>query len=221
MNWIQKHALSVLMRNESSTLKQMKPDGVDANLFSYHIHYLKTNKIIESISRGKYRLTPNGMHVAGKFNSATGSEARDVKSVIVLYARRNDGVLLFQWSRHPYFGFMTLPHDRYNFGKSLDEAIEEAVSDKLHLSVKDAQPKYFKSGMININHAGEQISCMSAHVYTVSADAITSQSTRNGTLHWVSTNELSDNTEVMRGMRDLVTQLDDSSVPIFEATLSY
>lgn len=221
MNWIQKHALTILLRSPEASLKQMRPEGVDSNLFSYHIHYLKTNGIIESVTRGQYHLTTKGMHVAGTFNASTGSEAQDVKSVIVLYARRGDDVLLFKWSRHPYFGYYTLPHDRYNYGISLDDALAEAVQDKLQLTVEQAAPTYQKSGMIHIFHDGQQISCMSAHVYKVSPDAITERQTRNGDIHWIPVASVESTDTVMRGVSALIEQLETKEVSIFEATLTY
>lgn len=221
MNWIQKHALGVLMRAEAASLKQMRPEGVDSNLFSYHIHYLKTNQIIELVTRGQYRLTTKGMHVAGKFNAATSSEAHDVKSVIVLYARRGDDVLLFKWSRHPYFGYYTLPHDRYNYGESLGGALAEAIQDKLHVSVAEADPAYRKSGIIHITHGGEEISCMSAHVYEVSPDHISDRMLRNGSLVWVSPSQLRQAGDVMGGLGELLDKIDDRHEGMFEATLTY
>ncbi len=221
MNWIQKHALSVLLRTDTASLKQMRPEGVDSNLFSYHIYYLKSNNIIESIARGHYRLTTKGMHVAGTFNATTGSEAQDVKSVIVLYAKRGGEVLLFKWSRHPYFGYYTLPHDRYNYGESLDAALAEAVTDKLQLNVAEAEPVYRKSGMIHIMHGGQQISCMSAHVYEVNPGRVTERTVRNGTLKWRRIDRLLDSEDVMSGVQALLEAIDDSSVAIFDATLTY
>lgn len=221
MNWIQKHALSMLLRSAEASLKQMRPEGVDSNLFSYHIHYLKTSQIIESVSRGQYRLTPKGMRVVGKFSSQTGTEANDVKSVIVFCASSGSKVLVFKWSRHPYFGCYTLPHDRYNFGSTLQEALVEATQDKLGLTLEQAQPTYCKSGMITISHRGEQISCMSAHVYKVSPDVIVPQITRNGSLEWMTLAELANSTEVAQGLSGLVTQINDDDVPIFDVVLSY
>ena len=221
MNWIQKHALGVLMRADTVSLKQMKPDGVDSNLFSYHIHYLKSNDIIESIARGRYRLTTKGMYVVGKFNVSTGKEAKDAKTVIVLYARRDNEILLFKWSRHPYFGVMTLPHDRYNFGKSLQEALAEAVNDKLGLTIEQATPVYRKSGMIHIYHDSQQISCMSAHVYEVSPQHIKARPLRNGALLWVAGGELAALTDAAMGLPGLIAQIADTDTHVFEATLSY
>lgn len=221
MNWIQKYALSVLMRSPEASLKQMRPKSVDSNLFSYHIHYLKVNHIIESVSRGTYRLTPKGMRVVGKFSSQTGIEANDVKSVIMLYAKHESQVLVFKWSRHPYFGSYTLPHDRYDFGRTISEALEEAMRDKLNLTVEQAHPVYHKSGIVTIFHGDEQISCMSAHVYDVSSDVVVPQMTRNGSLEWMERDEMAQDSHVARGLTDLVKQLDDENIAIFEATLRY
>lgn len=208
------------MRTKTATLRQMRPDGIDSNLFSYHIHYLKTNGIIESVTRGEYQLTANGMYVVGKFNSATGNEAQDVKSVIVLLARRGSDVLLFRWSRHPYFGQLTLPHDRYNFGMTVQQAVTEAVQDKLHLSYEQAQARYLKSGMIHILHDEQQISCMSAHVYEVNYDG-GPLTTRNGELEWVPVDSVGTQSNAMKGLSELIHQLTSVDIRLFEATLTY
>lgn len=221
MNWIQKHALSVLMRSAVASLKEMRPEGVDSNLFSYHIHYLKSNNIIEIVSRGQYQLTAKGMRVVGKFGSQTGTEANDVKAVIVLYSTRAKEVLLFKWSRHPYFGVYTLPHDRYDFGSSLQDALTEAVHDKLGITLEQAKLTYCKSGIISIFHDEEQISCMSAHVYTVDSDLITPKETRNGTLEWIERDTIAENIEVAQGLPQLIAQIEDDTVAMFESNLRY
>jgi len=222
MNWIQKHALRVLIRHAEASLKEMRPDGVEANLFSYHIHYLKSHQIIESVRRGQYRLTTKGMRIAGKLSSDTGSEAEDVKTVVVLYATRGDEVLLFQWTRHPYLGYHSLPHDRYNYGTSLHATIEEALKDKLHISGEHAHSEYLKSGMIHVIHEGEQVSCMSAHVYRIAPEAIVAPlETRNGLITWVHRNELDARDDVMSHVFELVREIEDPSVHIFDVTLTY
>lgn len=134
-------------------------------------------------------------------------------------ARRR--VLLFKWSRHPYFGYYTLPHDRYNYGESLDAALAEAVTDKLQLNVAEAEPVYRKSGMIHIMHGGQQISCMSAHVYEVNPGRVTERTVRNGTLKWRRIDRLLGSEDVMSGVQALLEAIDDSSVAIFDATLTY
>jgi ADP-ribose pyrophosphatase YjhB (NUDIX family) len=222
MNWIQKHALRVLMRHAQASLKEMKPQGVDANLFSYHIHYLKTLHIIESVARGHYQLTTKGMRTAGKLSSDTGGEADDVKTIIVLYASRGDEVLLFKWSRHPYLGYFSLPHDRYNYGESLSSALNEALNDKLKLTFVQAEPTYMKSGMIHILHNGEQVSCMSAHVYRISADSVSlPMDTRNGTPAWMKLDDIFARDDVMTSLPELIAQIRDESIRIFDIALTY
>jgi len=210
------------MRHAQASLKEMRPEGVESNLFSYHIHYLKSHQIIESVTRGQYRLTSKGMRAAGKLSSDTGGEADDVKTVVVLYATRGKEILLFKWSRHPYLGYLSLPHDRYNYGKSLLETLDEALRDKLHVSIEQADPVYMKSGMIHVMHEGEQVSCMSAHVYRVVSDAIIAPlETRNGYLSWVRRNELDSRDDVMSHLSELVRGIEDPSVDIFDVTLAY
>lgn len=220
MNWMQKHALMKLIRHDSATLKDLRPSQVESNLFSYHLYDMKRRGLIESPTRGRYRLTAKGMHTAGMYNTATENEATNIKGVIVLYARRGDEVLLYTWSRQPYFAHDTLPHDRWNFGDSLETALETALQDKLHLTISAAKPVYRKTGMIKVLYRRELLSHMMAVVYEVNADMTdTASPTRNGQSHWASIVSLGDNT--MSGLGTLVNAIEDTTTPLFDCTLAY
>ena len=163
-SWIQKYALSVLLRQEHARLVELCPSDVAANLFSYHLERLVASGYVEKMSRGSYTLTIKGQKLAGTFSTDTGHQTENIKTVIMFYAKSENGYLLFRWSRQPYLGQVTPVYDRLAFGKSLQQGLEAAMLDKLG---KIVDATYKTNAVIKITHEDELISHMSAYVYEI------------------------------------------------------
>jgi hypothetical protein len=180
MSWIQRHALLVLLRNKTSRVKDLIPADVPANQFSYHLEGLVIAGLIEKVGWGTYRLTSSGQMHAGSFSTDTNSLVKDIKTVIMFYGKEDEKYLLFKWSRNPYLGSVTLPHDRLAFGQSIEDGVKKAVQDKLGTYV---QAEYRTSIMVKIYHEKNLISHMNALVYAVNVNELTVPFTsRNGEL---------------------------------------
>lgn len=169
MSWIQRHALTVLLRGEVTRLKDMCPDGVAANLFTYHLDGLVTDKYIAKTGRGLYALTNKGLKLAGTFSTATLHATENIKTVIMLYGERDGKKLLFRWSRQPYIGRVTLTYDRVALGTSLKTGIENALHDKLGTT---APVTYMTSCLVLIYRQNDLISHMNALIYRVDLDEV-------------------------------------------------
>ncbi|HRN90507.1 MAG TPA: hypothetical protein PK265_02100 [Candidatus Saccharibacteria bacterium] len=215
MSWIQRHAMNVLLRTESATIKSMRPSDVPANLFAYHLDGLITDKLIKKSKRGVYKLTPEGLKAAGMFSTLTGASQENLKTVIMLYGKDSDGrVLLFRWSRQPYIDRVTLPHDRMHFGKSLDDGIDDALLDKLGLQELDVS--YMTNVLIKIVQNDTIVSHMNALVYRVDTEQLQlPYVSRNGEAFMAM---LGDDREA-KGLKELIDKLPEAKAP-FEVTLT-
>lgn len=214
LSWIQKHALMTLMRTDSSRIKDMSPADIPANLFSYHLEGLVAEKLVEKIDRGTYRLTQKGETFAGSISTETNTISKDIKTVVLFYAKKDDQYLLFKWSRHPYLDRTTLPYDRLAYGTSLADGLKKAMQDKLGQVV---EATYIKSVLIKIQKQDTVISHMNAVVYNVdSQDLDPSFTSRNGEAVFGSISSVPH----MQGLDELIRVIENRSA-IPEVTLRY
>ena len=177
-SWIQQHALSILLRQEQARAIELCPRDIAPNLFSYHLERLVATGYVQKMARGTYSLTTKGHKLAGTFSTNTGKQTENIKTVIMFYAKSDDGNLVFRWSRQPYLGYVTPVYDRLGFGVSLDDGLRIAMFDKLGQVVNAI---YKANALIKIVHDEEIISHMSAYVYELDSQQLTSPFTgRNG-----------------------------------------
>lgn len=213
-NWIQRHALLVLMRNRSARVKDLSPPDMPASLFSYHLDSLRSAGYIQKSARGVYQLTTQGEAFAGTFSTETLKSVKEIKTVIMFYGKRNDNYLLFKWSRQPYLGQITLPYDRLSFEYSLEEGLQKAMSDKLGIIT---ETKYKTSIMIKVIHDGITISHMNALIYVVDVDTIPLPlESRNGRLTLQKLKDI----EHIVGLDELINSIEHLE-PITEIVLTY
>jgi ADP-ribose pyrophosphatase YjhB (NUDIX family) len=218
MSWIEKHVFAVLLRQETASIKDMKPADMPANQFSYHLNNLIRKKYITKMARGKYVLTPLGLNFAGTMSTETNDHRENMKTVIMLYGRATDGrVGLFRWSRQPYMGSATLPYDRVAYDDTLEAALHRASTDKLGVVVA---MKYKVSVFMTVTHQGQIISRMHGLVYEYDPKDVSFPcERRNGTLFLAAADECID---LMSGGRTFLERLQEyqGNGPI-EVTLSY
>lgn len=213
-SWIQRHALLVLLRTESARVKDLIPPDIAANLFAYHLDGLVVAKVIEKSARGTYRLTTKGQKLAGKFSTATHAQTEEIKTVIMLYAKRGDSFLLFRWSRQPYMGKITPLYDRVPLGKSLQDGINSALDDKLGRRLPVI---YKQSVLIKIMTDGEMISHMNALVYELNlGEAAIPFTGRNGEAILAPL----DYPGMMNGVAEFLRHIEGASPP-FESIWNY
>lgn len=213
-SWIQKHALLVLVRRKSARVRDLMPPDIAANLFSYHLDRLVAKKLIEKTDRGTYTLTTTGHKLAGRFSTATNAQTDEIKTVIMLYAKRDNMHMLFRWSRQPYIGEVTPLYDRVSFGKTLHDGIASALSDKLETELPVT---YKTSALVKIVKDNEIISHMNAYIYEI--DSVTLQlpcETRNGIAFFARLDEA----PLMHGVKDFLEKIDHANEP-FEAVWRY
>lgn len=155
-----------LLRTKAVRLRDLAPTDMPANQFSYHLDKLISEGFVNRASRGMYALTTEGERLAGTFSTDMRSVVKDVKTVIMFYAKKDDKYLLFRWSRQPYLDQATLPHDRIGFASSLENALAKASLEKLGLELPC---EYKMTVLVRICHADVLVSSMTALVVGVDA----------------------------------------------------
>jgi hypothetical protein len=221
MNWMQKEAMLVMLRNQEASLKDLRPREVQANLFAYHFDELISKGYVEKVERGRYRLTPHGQRFANTLSSDSGAVVEEIKTVIMLYGKRNDEYLLFRRSRHPQMNKVGLIPDRMHRDWSLKEALDNALTEKL--GSPDIPVIYRKNLLLKIIHKEIIVSHLNALVYEVDMAHPLLQlphESKNGTA-FISTLSALSADEVLDGLVDLLDAIESGQNAMNEVFLGY
>ncbi len=133
MNWIQQHVLLELTRQPSLRYSQLRPDGVEGNLFLYHLDGLIKDGLVEKADR-TYRLSDKGLALAGTLSLSTGKPRTQPKILNAIICRDETGRYLFsRWHRQPNTGLVSFPHGMMHFGAILTEMASLELSEKTGL----------------------------------------------------------------------------------------
>jgi predicted transcriptional regulator len=215
MHWIERTILQTLLRIQIASAKHLIPEGVEANLASHYLRRLMSQGLVYKVDRGKYTLTSEGERFVGEMNSISGKVGKNLKTVIMLYAENSHGSpLLFTWTRQPYLSQITLPHDRVAYETSLEDALKNALIEKLG---KEYPATFIASGFVKIYQNKVATSHMSAFLYKVSVDekAFPFES-KNG----VASFEYN-RADAMKGVDQLISIAQNNIQEVFDTTLQY
>lgn len=141
---IQKHILSILMHQANARFRDMRPTGVDTNLYSYHLKLLLKTNLVEKTDVG-YRLTIAGMAYVDRLNIKTVHPTPQPKLITMLIIQNGyGGVLMYQRKRQPFIDRWTVPLGKVHDD---DESVEASAQREIKEKIGDAK--------LELNHAGE------------------------------------------------------------------
>lgn len=131
MHWIQRHILKQLAFADKRRYTELKPDGVEGNLFQYHARDLEKKGLIARDGDG-YALTATGSAFVADLNTIKPAQHKKAPRPVVMIIARNEvgEYLLFRWKRHPYRGKVSLPFGRQFAGRSSEDTAHEQLRDK-------------------------------------------------------------------------------------------
>lgn len=213
-SWIQEYIIVQLLRNSTARRKDLCPEGIESNLFTYHLDKIVTGGLITKTDRGIYSLTSRGQRYAGTMSTATNHATESIKTVVMMFGKHGDGYLMFRWSRQPYLGKATPLYDRVPYGKSMQDGINSALNDKLgqHIPVR-----FLTSALIKIYHKDFLITHMNTLIYYVSTKNIElPHQSRNGEAYISTLN--SEN--LMDGVPEFLDKVEHAKQP-FESLWRY
>lgn len=136
MNWIQQHVLIELTRHPTRHYSQLRPDGVEGNLFLYHLSGLIKEGLVEKTGRD-YHLSVQGLRTAGLLSLDTGRERRQPKILNAIICTDQAGrQLLSRWHRQPNTGRVSFPHGMMHYGMPHLDMAERELAEKAGLTAK-------------------------------------------------------------------------------------
>lgn len=132
MHWIQRYILTKLAKAESCRYSDLIPEGVDGNLFMYHLKNLINEKYILKEDK-KYFLSKQGKSFVATFSIEEGKVTKMPRVFSMLFMEAGNKILFYKWNRQPYIGHVSLPFNRIIYGKSIRESATETLHYKTSL----------------------------------------------------------------------------------------
>jgi 8-oxo-dGTP pyrophosphatase MutT (NUDIX family) len=127
---LQKKIYNRLVGAESLRYSQLRPEGVEANLFMYHLKELIRSGLVEKVDGG-YSLTQQGRSTATRFSIREQGIRIMPSTISVIVLRSKDGEwLLYRRRRQPYIGSLGFPSGKIHLGDSLENAAYRELDEK-------------------------------------------------------------------------------------------
>lgn len=124
---------ALLFTPESGFAELQRPTGLDSDHFKFHISKLVEIKLVEKVTKGRYRLSQDGKEFANKLDTDSNTVERQPKVSVALIVERKGKngrreFLYQQRLKNPYYGFWGRLGGKVRWG----EKFAEAASRELH-----------------------------------------------------------------------------------------
>jgi ADP-ribose pyrophosphatase YjhB (NUDIX family) len=162
MHHIQKHILKKLSLSKKDRYADLKPRGVESNLFVYHLKALIREGYVISKDES-YRLSAGGKLYADRVSFESFQERIQPKIVTILVIKNSDKYLLYRRRRQPFIGRIGFPYGKIHLEEHLDDAASRELNEKTGL-----ETKLTHRGMvyITVHDETELVSHMLCHVFS-------------------------------------------------------
>jgi hypothetical protein len=140
MHWIRVHILEQLSFVESARNRDLRPRGVESNLFQYHLNQLVRQDYVKK-SESRYALAPTGLHWADRYSIQLKS-ARPQPKVMTIIGIENDRgeYLLKPKLLQPFVGQYYMPSGKLREGEPFESAAQRELAEKLGVQARSIVP---------------------------------------------------------------------------------
>lgn len=137
MHWIQRHILELLIHNETKRFSELRAEGVESNLFQYHLRHIIKKGYVEKVEGG-YRLAPKGLSFADRYSALLKGERQQAKVISLAVIRDSCGrVMLKRKMRQPWLGQYHLPAGKVHDGEMVSSAVARETLEKTGFEIDD------------------------------------------------------------------------------------
>lgn len=213
MHWIQREILKRLSTADALRYKDLKPEGVDGNLFMYHLKQLIVDGYIKKIEGG-YALGSSGKSFVGGMSLAQGKLTKVPRLFVLIFAKNNIGeYLLYKWKRQPYLGHVGLPFSRLKYGQSVFREAKDTLKYKTGLM---GELSYAGDVYVMAKKDGEVTTHYLTHVFKLTepvgepaADGLT------GAPFWGNLKDCAES-DLVNGTKEIIEIVENKKSPFFE-----
>lgn len=129
----QRDILRKLLVVQVARFKDLKPKGMESNIFMYHLKTLIKEGYITKNDNG-YEMTSKGKHFVDRANLDSLHIRVQPKLITIIVLQREDGKLAILERLHqPFIGFKGFPSGKVHYGESLLGAAERELNEKTGL----------------------------------------------------------------------------------------
>ena len=197
---IQRHILSVLLRQRTARFRDMRPPRTDANLYSYHLTQLVKSRLVKKVEAG-YTLDTAGLVYTDRLNADKMFVRQQPKIVTMLVIQNSDGdTLLQRRTKQPYIDMWTLPNGKLHIDDpSLMAAAQREAHEKLGLEKQVLT--HAGDCYVRVRHGDMLMTVTLVHVFRAYRDDIET----NDNLVWVQPHKLS-KMELAPGVEEIIAR---------------
>lgn len=212
-HFIQRYILNVLRHNEYARFRDLRPDGVDSNAFSYHLTQLTKQDLVQKSDHG-YTLTIRGLEYIDRVSSLDTRPRRQPKIMTLTAIVNEDGELLLRRKlTQPMINRMTMPCGMLHMDDdSIEAAALREIREKVGLSLGSVH--HIGDCYMAVRHDGVVIMNTLMHVFyarVAQADVTLSDDVR-----WMAPDELLYAASASRHVAEKLRTIDPERDHFFE-----
>lgn len=204
---IQKAIIESLATAKEMRFKDLKPPGMESNIFNYHLKQLLNAALIKKTDNGAYSLDHQGLSYVDATSSLSGTIRKQPKLIsIFVLQNEDDQWLMAKRRQQPYIGSWMFPSGKQHYG----ESHQEHASRELHEKFGQVIPLEHRGFMdIQIVNAQTVITHAAGHVYSarVNTDDFSAAHNARFEYEWIALDQNMDSLLLMPGTRDLYNLL--------------
>lgn len=178
MHHVQKHILRTLCYCKWARFRDMKPRGIDSNLYNYHLKILIKAEMVEKVEGKGYRLSPDGLKFVDHV-SMEKFEPRWQPKLLTELISINDRDEILLWPKHkqPFIGRWSLPSGKIHYE---DASIEAAMRREISYITPDDPEHLTHRGVVEYRAyiRGRVVSHTIAHVFTAKINRFEHKTTK-------------------------------------------
>lgn len=222
MHHIQRTILGELMQGENLRYAQIKPKGLESNVFAYHLKSLKDSGYVMRTSWGTYGLTSVGKRYVDSLSLSNLKPRIQPKIIILLACHDRLGRwLLMKRKVQPLLGKVGFPYGKLHRDEKIAEAAARELFEKTGLQ---AVLHHRGDGYITIRSAEdkEPVSEVLFHLFTGVAPSTDPHAHHPaGELFWATPDQDWSDNKMMPSMPDLIKLLEAPAEARFFTELDY
>ena len=190
------------MQAESLKFSELKPKGMESNIFMYHLKYLINEGLVKKSKNG-YGLSAKGLNYVDGLSSTNLRLRKQPKLIAILTIQNSEGHwLLAKRKTQPYINKLMYPSGKHHIGETLDEHLKRESLEKFGTQLNF---KYFGLAEIEILDGDTLMSHVLANVYYCKANISLPYEDERFSYQWHPLSKASDN--LMPGTLDLCQQI--------------
>lgn len=207
---IQREILGSLARADSMKFSELKPAGMESNIFMYHLNQLINKGYVLKQSRA-YTLDFKGLQYADTLSLDNLKPRIQPKLLVILAIKNREGQWLMAWRKvQPYLGQFMLPSGKRHFGESRDNHAVRELQEKTGWTL----PLEYRGTVEVLLLQGEQpLTHIVGELFTATQDAVqTPKDTNRFSYEWLSFDKLSG--PMLAGTSEIIHALESNKTPI-------